>query len=55
MSELLESYINHFIDKGLGAPENLREPLENWLKLEDDALERWQSHVLEGWTDDDNS
>lgn len=35
ISAILDDYISYFIDKGLAAPENLAQPLENWRALED--------------------
>lgn len=48
LSNLLDEYIEYFVSRGLGAPENLRDHIERWLRLEKDSLERWQFHIREG-------
>ncbi|MCZ8320841.1 MAG: hypothetical protein O9296_04550 [Novosphingobium sp.] len=48
MAELLRLYADHFIDKGLGDPQNLREAIDNWVRISDAAADRWLNHVLEG-------
>lgn len=48
LSDLLNIYIDYFIGRGLGSPDRLREPLENWHKVASEAADRWMSHVLEG-------
>lgn len=49
MSDLFDRYVMFFVDKGLGDPQQLRQPLERWQKIEAAALERWQAHVMEGY------
>lgn len=45
---LLEGYVDHFIGKGLGSPENLQAPIENWRKFELELLKRQGWQVFEG-------
>lgn len=54
LEALLSDYINHFIDKGLGSPENLKVPLENWhQKTVQDLDHRMQKMISD--LDDGNS
>ena len=52
ISEILYEYITYFIDKGLGAPERLREPIENWQRVATEELEKsglaWTGEVSDG-------
>lgn len=49
MTELLRCYINHFVDKGLGDPQNLREHLDNWVKVSAESIDkRYARYELQG-------
>lgn len=40
LTDLLDWYISYFAPNGLGAPENLKEPIENWAKVESEATRK---------------
>ena len=40
ISELLYEYINYFVDKGLGDPQRLREPIENWQRIGGEEMDK---------------
>lgn len=48
LTEIFDEYVSYFIDKGLAAPDNLQEPLDNWQSVERDLMRRVAVHYAEG-------